>query len=85
VVSVLSGPVGVGDMGWPSRARGVESTTPNALETEELLALDERNGVTILEFNRGGVRVVTLGCPTGWIEPLSLTFDAALDLYLPLA
>ena len=81
---MLSGPVGVGDMGWPSRARGVVSGKPEALEAEELLALEERNGVTILEFDRGGAHVVTRGCPNGWVDPEVLDFDTTLDLDLPL-
>ena len=83
VTAVLSGPIGVGDVGWPSRARGVPARTPHALKTESLLDLDERNGFSLLDFDREHVRIATLGAPTGYAAPETLSLDRALDVQIP--
>ena len=82
VHAVLSGPVGVGDIGWPSRARGVAARLPEALDAEPLLALDERNGFTLLDFDRGAARVRIFGAPVDYVSPAGLTVTPALELEL---
>ncbi len=59
VVSVLSGPIGTGDFGWPTRARGVAPDTPAGLDVVPRLGLEERNGYTLvdLEGHRCEVRL----------------------------
>jgi hypothetical protein len=80
VLSVLAGPVGVGEIGWPSRARGVTARTPEALRVASLLALEERNGFSLLDFDRASLRIETLGCPPGYVAPGALTLDRPLAL-----
>ena len=82
VYSVLSGPVGVGDLGWPSRARGVAAHTPRDMHVEELLGLEERNGFTVLDFAPHAVTVDILGCPEGWVSPAELEVKTAAHLEL---
>ena len=80
VYSVLSGPVGVGDLGWPSRARGVSAGTPTDIIATDLLALEERNGFTLLEFDRDQAVSHVLRCPTGYVSAERLTVETALRL-----
>jgi len=80
---VLSGPVGTGVVGWPSRARGVVARVPEALAGESLLPLEERNGFTTLELDRSAARVVTWRCPEGYVAPASLAVEPAADFTLP--
>jgi len=82
VHSVLSGPVGVGDLGWPSRARGVTARTPRDLRAVEVLELEERNGFTVLDFDRRSLAVDLLGCPPGWVSPDRLDVKRAASLEL---
>jgi hypothetical protein len=82
VHAVLSGPVGVGDLGWPSRARGVAARLPEDLAADSLLELDERNGFTLLDFDRRAARVRIYGCPRAYVSPASLTVAPALELEL---
>jgi len=82
VYSVLSGPVGVGDVGWPSRARGVDSRTPEDLDVTEVLGLEERNGFTVLDFDRETAVVHLLGCPAGWTDPSVLSVASAARVQL---
>lgn len=82
VHSVLSGPVGVGDIGWPSRARGVDARTPSELRVTELLTLDERNGFTLLDFERRHATIDLLACPPGWTAPEALDVERAARLEL---
>jgi phosphodiesterase/alkaline phosphatase D-like protein len=77
VFSILSGPVGVGDAGWPSRARGVFARTPADLMTTELLALEERNGYALLEFDRDRIECQLFRCPQGYVSPSQLRVDLA--------
>jgi hypothetical protein len=48
VYSILSGPGGVGDLGWLSKARGLAARVPEKMVLEELLPPVERNGYTLL-------------------------------------
>jgi len=79
VHTVLSGTVGTGAMGWPSRARGVAPRVPEALETESLLEYEERNGFTVLDCDRQACRVVTWRCPEGYVSPEDLAVERAVD------
>lgn len=80
---VLSGSVGTGSMGWPSRARGVIARVPRDMEVEALLDLEERNGFSVLDFDRQAVHVVTWRCPEGYVDPEDLTLDRAVDFVVP--
>jgi hypothetical protein len=82
VHTVLSGPVGVGDLGWPSRARGVVTRTPADLEVTELLAYQERNGFSVLDLDRTGCDVTIHGCPEGYVGPRALQPTPALHFRL---
>ena len=83
VYTALSGPVGVGDLGWPSNARGVDARTPSDLEVTEMLGLEERNGFTVLDFDPESVVLDLLGCPPGWTDPSHLSVASAARLELP--
>jgi hypothetical protein len=50
VVTILSGPLGTGDLLWPSAFRGVGATPPNHLTMDEKLAPIEENGFIIADF-----------------------------------
>jgi hypothetical protein len=50
IVTVLSGPLGTGDMLWPSAFRGVGATPPTHLTMEENLKPLEENGFVIADF-----------------------------------
>ena len=50
VVTVLSGPLGTGDMLWPSAFRGVGASPPMHLTMEENLKPIEENGFIIADF-----------------------------------
>ncbi len=80
--AVLSGPVGVGDVGWPSRARGVTPQIPAALTADPLLDLEERNGFTLLDMDRRSLRVRVLGCPEAYVAPEALAPSPALAFEL---
>ena len=75
--SILSGPVGVGDVGWPSRARGVQARTPEDLVVSNLLELDERNGFSLLEFDRDQAEANLVGSPSGYVPSTQLTVETA--------
>jgi len=51
IVTVLSGPLGTGDMLWPSAFRGVGATPPTHLTMEENLKPLEENGFIIADFS----------------------------------
>ena len=82
VHSILSGPVGVGEAGWPSRARGVEPRTPAGLEVTPLLELEERNGFTILDFEGDRMEARLMRCPEGYVSPARLDLELASRLEL---
>ena len=85
VRTILAGPVGVGEIGWPSRARGVSARVPRELSMQPLLELEERNGVTIVDFDRQQTKVRTLGCPAGYEAPGTFEFDEVLHVEWALA
>src|SRR5439155_234123 len=49
VVSILTGPLGTGDEGWPSAFRGMRPQIPTGLEFEELYPATERHGFILLD------------------------------------
>jgi len=51
VVTVLTGPVSTGPVGWPSVGRGTPPQTPTGIEVEEGLPPLEKNGFTIIDFS----------------------------------
>ncbi|GAB3099612.1 hypothetical protein G8770_03460 [Aestuariicella hydrocarbonica] len=77
VYTVLSGPVGVGGLGWLSKARGLAATTPSGLAVEELMPPAERNGFTVLDVTREGISVELVWCPPGYVAPEYLTLETA--------
>jgi len=77
VYSVLAGPVSTGDMGWPSRARGVQTRTPRSLEVEEVLDFREQIGFAILDFDREDLHLRLLGSPPDLLEPRPRDFEVA--------
>lgn len=50
LTTILSGPLGTGDLSFPSAARGELPWTPAILEARQLAALQERNGFTLLDI-----------------------------------
>lgn len=82
VTTILSGPVGVGGLGWLSQARGLAAKTPGALSVAEVMSPVERNGYTLLEFDRGDCRVRLMSCPAGYVAPEQLAVTAASDFRL---
>ncbi len=79
LVAVLSGTPGTGSVGWPSRARGVAPRVPDALEAEPVLAYEERNGFTRLDFDRDTCRIETRRCPEGYVAPEALATEVASE------
>jgi len=83
VHTVLSGTVGTGAVGFPSRARGVSPRVPEALGGEALLPYEERNGFSVLECDREAARVATWRCPEGYVSPDTLAVERAVDVSVP--
>jgi len=54
----------------------------DALVAEALLDLDERNGFTQMDFDRGAARVRTFGAPRAYVPPPALVLQPALELEL---
>jgi hypothetical protein len=50
VIAVLAGPLGTGDLGWPSAFRGTPPVPPAHLDMREELTPIEENGFTIADF-----------------------------------
>lgn len=75
VVSLLAGPLGSGDNGFPSSARGEAPSTPDALDTRALAALEERNGFTLLDITD---RTVTARL-FSWRPPQAIDAIASLE------
>ena len=75
VVSVLSGPIGTGRMGFPSFIRGMVPQVPAGITNEEIVRPIEENGFTIADFTPEDV---TLRCFKWRAEPA-----AAIDTLEP--
>ncbi len=50
IYAILCGPLGTGDLGFPSAFRGTAPMVPNALTVEQLLPPTEKNGFTLIDF-----------------------------------
>ena len=57
VVSLLSGPISTGQLGWPSQARGQLPTPSGVLDAEAWQSPREENGFSLLDFTPGAVKV----------------------------
>ncbi|MFN0171092.1 MAG: alkaline phosphatase D family protein [Bryobacteraceae bacterium] len=57
VHTVVSGPIGTGQRGWPSNARGTRALPPDGLEIEEKLPALEKNGFTIADITHEAIRL----------------------------
>lgn len=55
IVTVLSGPLGTGDMLWPSAFRGIGASVPTHLTMEENLKPIEENGFIIMDVTPGTI------------------------------
>ncbi|HVR30588.1 MAG TPA: hypothetical protein VMS86_13770 [Thermoanaerobaculia bacterium] len=55
ITTVLSGPLGTGEMGWPSAFRGIGATPPTGVEIDQSLRPLERNGFTLIDWTEDGV------------------------------
>jgi len=55
VLAVLSGPIGTGDIGWPSAFRGIGPLPSRVLDVQETLKPIEENGFTIVDFTRDSI------------------------------
>lgn len=51
ISTVLSGPIGTGDAGWPSAFRGIGATPPAHVDIQEQIAPSEQHGFTIADFH----------------------------------
>lgn len=77
IYTVLSGPVGIGGLGWLSSARGLEAATPSALSVTEIMHPAELNGFTVLDIAPDGIKVNLVNCPQGYVAPEYLTLTSA--------
>jgi hypothetical protein len=57
IVVVLSGPLGIGDRGWPSAFRGIGATPPVHLQMEENLKPIEENGFILVDFTIDSITI----------------------------
>jgi len=64
IYSVLSGPGGVGDLGWLSNARGLSAQIPAGMNVDELLSPVERNGYTRLQLTRDSCEIALYAAQT---------------------
>jgi hypothetical protein len=80
IYSVLSGPAGVGEVGWPSRARGVHARSPADLVTTELFPNEERNGFTVFEIDRGQMEARLFRGPADYVSAGQLRVEIAARL-----
>jgi hypothetical protein len=57
VVSLLTGTLGTGPLGWPSRIRGTPPRPSQTLDTKSWVEPLEENGFTLLDFDRDGLKL----------------------------
>ena len=55
VLAVLAGPIGTGDIGWPSAFRGIGPMPSRVLDVQEALKPIEENGFTLVDFTRDSI------------------------------
>jgi len=65
VYSILSGPGGVGDLGWLSSARGLAARVPAEMTVDEFLSPVERNGYTLLKLTPDSCEISLYAAETG--------------------
>jgi hypothetical protein len=75
VVSVLTGPISTGVLGWPSRFRGQLPRPSLTLEAEESIPALEQNGFTLLDFSSEGITLSFFR----WLPELGLDAIATLE------
>ncbi len=80
VHSILSGPVGVGGLGWLSAARGLQAKHPKALHVEDKLTPQETTGFTLLDINSEKVEVTLWAGSNRYVAPEKLELSVA-DTY----
>jgi hypothetical protein len=73
--TVLSGPVGIGMLGWLSNARGLAAQAPANVTIEQTMPPVEQNGFTVLNFSRSACAVELYACPEGYVPPKNLTLN----------
>ncbi len=57
LVSLLTGPVGTGALGWPSKFRGTVPQPSGTVDAEETIAPLEENGFSLIDFTPAEMRV----------------------------
>ena len=57
VYSILSGAIGTGVLGWPSKFRGTKPKPASDLHTDVLVEPIEENGFSLLDFSEAGLAV----------------------------
>ena len=76
ITSILSGPVGIGDLGWLSAARGVTVDTPQELDVTDIYPPQERNGFTVITLDNQRCHVELFAAPAGFVEPEDLALES---------
>ncbi len=82
VYTVLTGPVGVGGLGWISSARGVSATIAKKLQLQEFLTPEERNGFTVVDFTRQHGTITQFRSTTPSADPDYLSMEIATSFQL---
>ncbi len=77
VHTILSGPVGVGGLGWLSAARGLQAKHPKALNVEDQLTPQETTGFTLLDISREKVEVTLWAGSNKYVAPGKLVTNVA--------
>jgi hypothetical protein len=75
ITTVLAGPLGTCDVGFPSAARGAKPWVPEALRLVETIPLEERNGFTIIDFTPQSAKIQMFR----WRPPEPLSAIATLQ------
>jgi len=77
VYTVLSGPVGIGMLGWLSNARGLSAQPAKDLAIEQTMSPVERNGFSVLSITRNHCDVALYSCPENYLPPHKLSVTVA--------
>ena len=64
IYSILSGPGGVGDLGWLSSARGLSARVPEQMTVNEIASPVERNGYTQITLTRDSCEIALYAART---------------------
>lgn len=65
IQTVLVGSVSTSNLALPSATRSIPAASPKWLQTKDLVATEEVNGFSIVEFKRSGIRATLLNCGGG--------------------